>query len=89
MKVLAVGKGKSNTSKIVKQMVDNDLQIIVHNQIKEIRERTGLSQSKFAEYFEIPTRTVQKWEIEQAKPPEYIPKMMNRILDLEEERKEK
>ena len=43
MKVLAVGKGKSNTSKIVKQMVDNDLQIIVHNQIKEIRERTVLS----------------------------------------------
>lgn len=49
----------------------------------------GLSQSKFAEYFEMPTRTIQKWEIGQAKPPKYIPKMMNRILDLEEERKGK
>lgn len=89
MKVLTVGKGKSNISKVAKQMIDNDLQIIIPNQIKEIRGRTELSQRKFAEYFEIPMRTVQKWEIGQAKPPEYIPKMMNRILDLEEERKEK
>lgn len=51
--------------------------------IKELRQRTGLSQSKFAEYFGIPVRTIQKWEIGQANPPEYIPKMISRILELE------
>lgn len=56
------------------------------NKIKEIRERTGLSQSKFAEYFGIPKRTVQKWEINQAKPSDYIPEMMVRILNLEEKK---
>lgn len=53
--------------------------------VKEIRERTGLSQSKFAAYFEVPVRTIQKWEREGSIPAEYIPKMMNRILDLEEQ----
>ncbi len=52
--------------------------------IKEIRRRTGLSQSKFAEYFEIPRKTIQKWEQNGSVPPEYIPKMMSKILDLEE-----
>jgi len=53
--------------------------------VKEIRERTGLSQSKFATYFEVPVKTIQKWEREGSIPAEYIPKMMNRILDLEEQ----
>ncbi len=53
--------------------------------VKEIRERTGLSQSKFAAYFEIPVRTIQKWERGGSIPAEYIPKMMSRILDLEEQ----
>ena len=35
MKILAVGEGKSNTSKVVKQMVDNDLQIIIEEKIKK------------------------------------------------------
>ena len=52
--------------------------------IKEIRQRTGLSQTKFGEYFEIPVRTIQKWERNGSIPPEYIPKMMERILDLED-----
>lgn len=52
--------------------------------IKELRQRTGLSQSQFADYFEIPVRTIQKWERNGSTPPEYIPKMMERILDLED-----
>ena len=52
--------------------------------IKEIRQRTGLSQAKFGEYFEVPVRTIQKWERNGSVPPEYIPKMMERILDLED-----
>ena len=52
--------------------------------IKGIRQRTGLSQTKFGEYFEIPIRTIQKWERNGSTPPEYIPKMMERILELED-----
>ena len=52
--------------------------------IKELRKATGLSQSKFAQYFNIPTRTIQHWEQDISKPPSYIPEMMERILDLED-----
>lgn len=56
------------------------------NKIKEIRGSMGISQSKFAEYFEIPIRTIQKWEIGQSSPPPYIPKMMEEILKLKSEK---
>lgn len=52
--------------------------------IRQIREKTGLSQSKFAEMFHIPTRTLQKWEIGQASPPPYIEYMLQVILDYKE-----
>jgi DNA-binding transcriptional regulator YiaG len=42
-----------------------------------------MSQSEFANYFGIPVRTIQKWERNGSVPPEYIPKMMQRILELE------
>lgn len=51
--------------------------------IQELRAKTGLSQSKFSEYFEIPLRTVQEWEQGRRKPPEYIPKLLERIWNLE------
>ena len=44
--------------------------------IKELRLQTGLSQSAFAKYFEIPLRTVQDWEQDKRKPPEYLVKLM-------------
>lgn len=51
--------------------------------IKEVRAKTGLSQSKFAEYFDLPLRTVQEWEQGRRKPPDYIPKLLERIWNLE------
>lgn len=51
--------------------------------IQELRSETNLSQSKFAEYFGIPLRTVQDWEQGRRKPPEYIPKLLERIWNLE------
>ena len=54
------------------------------NIIKELRSRTGLTQDKFGEYFDIPFRTIQKWERNGSTPPKYIPEMIRRILDLEE-----
>ena len=47
--------------------------------IKELRALTGLSQSKFSEYFGIPFRTVQDWEQGRRKPPDYIPRLLERI----------
>lgn len=51
--------------------------------IRELRSKTKLSQSKFAEYFEIPLRTVQEWEQGRRNPPDYIPKLLERIWNLE------
>lgn len=40
--------------------------------IKEIREGTGLSQSKFCDALHIPLRSLQKWEIGERSCPEYV-----------------
>lgn len=50
---------------------------------KELRERSGMNKKQFAEYFEIPYRTVQNWEAEVNKCPEYLMKLMQYKLDNE------
>lgn len=50
------------------------------NKIKEIREMTGLSQSKFAKEYGIPVRTLQNWEIDKAKPPAYLVTLLERVV---------
>ena len=50
------------------------------NEIKELRNDMGLSQSKFAEYFEIPVKSIQNWEIEKSHPPAYVPGLIRRII---------
>ena len=40
--------------------------------IKELREKTGLSQQKFGDYFGIPLRTIQNWEMGTRKCNQYI-----------------
>lgn len=35
----------------------------MYDTIKELRAVTGWSQQKFADYFDIPRRTVQNWEL--------------------------
>ena len=51
--------------------------------VKQLREKTGLSQSRFAEHFDIPVRTIQKWERNGSSPPVYIPLMIEKILKYE------
>lgn len=51
--------------------------------VKALRKRTGKSQSKFAQYFNIPVRTLQTWEAGGTCPPAYVLGMMERILELE------
>lgn len=48
--------------------------------IKEIRALTGLSQSKFAEMYHIPVRTLQSWEIERYAPPTHVLYMLERLV---------
>lgn len=55
------------------------------NDIKELREKTKMSQRKFAAYFGIPTATLQDWEHERRTPPPYVIDMMIRIIKLEDE----
>ena len=50
--------------------------------IKELRQQTGLSQTAFAKYFEIPLRTVQDWEQGKRTPPEYLVKLMAEKLKM-------
>lgn len=40
--------------------------------IKDLRTRTGMSQSQFADYFHIPKQTLQNWEQDRRECPEYL-----------------
>lgn len=51
--------------------------------VKELRAKTGLSQSQFAAHFGLPVRTLQDWEQGRREPPDYVVAMMERILELE------
>lgn len=48
--------------------------------IKEIRSLTGLSQAKFGEKYEIPKRTIEEWEAGRRKPPEYLLRLLERVV---------
>ena len=58
-------------------------------EIKELRQRTGLSQVKFAQKFFIPKSTIEQWEMGIRKPPVYVINMIALILDYEDKFKEK
>ena len=51
--------------------------------IRELREKTGMSQRMFSEYFDIPLRTVHDWEQGRRNPPAYIPEMIEKIIRYE------
>lgn len=52
---------------------------------KELRKQSGMTRSQFAEYFEIPYRTIQNWELEIRSCPEYLIKLMKYKLEKEKE----
>ena len=48
--------------------------------IKELRESTGLSQSEFANLFNIPVSTLRKWEQNDSTPPAYVIDLIKKAL---------
>lgn len=40
--------------------------------IKTLRDITNMTQREFAEYFNIPKRTIENWEGNKRNPPEYV-----------------
>lgn len=52
--------------------------------IKEMRKAAGMTQQQFAELLGIPKRTLQDWEYEKAKTPEYTEFLIEYFLRNEE-----
>lgn len=44
--------------------------------IKELREKTGMTRPQFSEYFSIPYRTIQDWELGNRSCPDYLIKLI-------------
>ncbi len=56
------------------------------NVLVDLRKRTGMNRKEFAEYFEIPYRTVQEWELGNRRMPEYLLRLMKYKICIEEEK---
>ena len=51
--------------------------------INDLRERSGMSRMAFAEYFGIPYRTLQKWELGERECTPYLLDLMRYKLEKE------
>lgn len=49
----------------------------------ELRDSTGMSRKEFCEYFEIPYRTLQDWELGNRKMPDYLLRLMAYKIEME------
>lgn len=58
-------------------------------ELRKLREATGMNRKEFALYFDIPYRTVTDWELNNRKMPEYLLRMMEYQLRMEKLIKEK
>lgn len=63
-----------------KEDMDYTVSINGSETILELRKNTGMSQSRFAAYYGLSTRTLQEWEQGRRTPPEYLLEMMKRLL---------
>lgn len=50
--------------------------------IKELRQKTGMTQKQFAEYFSVSVRTIEAWETRR-NAPDYLTKLMEYKLKKE------
>lgn len=52
-------------------------------EVKELREKMGMNRREFSDYYGIPYRTVQDWEAEKRKLPEYLLRLMKYRAEVE------
>lgn len=57
--------------------------------IKDLCTEYGLGQTELARRFGIPLRTIQNWHAGVRTPPDYVVRMMDELLQIEEMRKPK
>ena len=50
----------------------------------ELRKSTGMNRRQFSDYFEIPYRTVQDWELGNRHMPEYLFRLMVYRIEMEQ-----
>ena len=53
--------------------------------IRELREKTGLTQKAFSELYGIPVSTLRKWEQGESSPPDYVIRLLARTLPHEDQ----
>lgn len=51
--------------------------------IKEMRAKTGLTQAQFAQLLGIPKRSIENWERDISRCPEYVNKLIDYFLEHE------
>ena len=51
--------------------------------VKELRAKTGLSQHKFANLFNMAAINIANWEQDKTTPPEYVITMMSRLVEID------
>lgn len=56
----------------------------LQEQLKNLRKKTGMNRKEFAEYFGVPYRTMQDWELGNRTMPEYLLRLMEYKLKIEE-----
>ena len=49
----------------------------------ELREKTGMTRREFCDYFEIPYRTMQDWELGNRTIPSYLLRLMTYRIKME------
>ena len=61
----------------------DDAKYVSGEELLELRKSTGMNRREFAEYFEIPYRTVQDWELGNRRMPYYLLRLMVYKVDKE------
>ena len=59
------------------------------DKIKQLRELTGMNRKEFCEYFQIPYRTVSEWERDGRHAPDYLVRLLEYYIRIEQITKDK
>lgn len=65
-----------DTDEYIKEFGKVEEQTETSSKIKKIRQMTGYSQEEFSKKYNIPTRTLNSWELEERTPPAYVVELL-------------